>query len=228
MRRRHRRRIRSASSWRWPASLGSDLLIRTGGEQRISNFLLWNLAYTELYFCDTPWPDFDERGARRRDRALQPRGNVAFGLDARAGRDALMLRERVITALIPPRSSWLVIFMLLHVATMAALALLVVAAAWEWSAFPRFNQHSARISHVALVAACVAATWWSVGVEREESGRLIQAALLWWVFALVWVTIAPAQVNSRNGLRVRACWCSCRRGLRWRGCMRPGRSCCCS
>jgi undecaprenyl diphosphate synthase len=38
-----------------------DLLIRTGGEQRISNFLLWNLAYTELYFCDTLWPDFDER-----------------------------------------------------------------------------------------------------------------------------------------------------------------------
>lgn len=35
-----------------------DLFIRTGGEQRISNFLLWNLAYTELYFCDTLWPDF--------------------------------------------------------------------------------------------------------------------------------------------------------------------------
>jgi undecaprenyl diphosphate synthase len=38
-----------------------DLFIRTGGEQRISNFLLWNLAYTELYFCDALWPDFDER-----------------------------------------------------------------------------------------------------------------------------------------------------------------------
>ena len=37
-----------------------DLLIRTGGEQRISNFLLWNLAYAELYFCDTLWPDFGE------------------------------------------------------------------------------------------------------------------------------------------------------------------------
>jgi len=37
-----------------------DLFIRTGGEQRISNFLLWNLAYTELYFCDVLWPDFDE------------------------------------------------------------------------------------------------------------------------------------------------------------------------
>ncbi|MEZ5589774.1 MAG: isoprenyl transferase [Gammaproteobacteria bacterium] len=36
-----------------------DLFIRTGGEQRISNFLLWQLAYTELYFCDRLWPDFD-------------------------------------------------------------------------------------------------------------------------------------------------------------------------
>jgi len=38
-----------------------DLLIRTGGEQRISNFLLWNLAYAELYFCNTLWPDFGDR-----------------------------------------------------------------------------------------------------------------------------------------------------------------------
>ena len=37
-----------------------DLLIRTGGEQRISNFLLWQSAYAELYFCDRLWPDFDE------------------------------------------------------------------------------------------------------------------------------------------------------------------------
>ncbi len=37
-----------------------DLFIRTGGEQRISNFLLWQIAYTELFFTDTLWPDFDE------------------------------------------------------------------------------------------------------------------------------------------------------------------------
>ena len=36
-----------------------DLFVRTGGERRISNFLLWNLAYTELYFTDCLWPDFD-------------------------------------------------------------------------------------------------------------------------------------------------------------------------
>ncbi|EQD76327.1 undecaprenyl diphosphate synthase, partial [mine drainage metagenome] len=53
-----------------------DLFIRTGGERRISNFLLWNLAYSELYFTDTLWPDFtvkhfeealnDYRGRQRR------------------------------------------------------------------------------------------------------------------------------------------------------------------
>src|SRR5215218_5085265 len=41
-----------------------DVLIRTSGEQRISNFLLWQLAYTELIFVDTLWPDFGERDLR--------------------------------------------------------------------------------------------------------------------------------------------------------------------
>jgi undecaprenyl diphosphate synthase len=36
-----------------------DLLIRTGGEQRISNFLIWQAAYAELYFSERLWPDFD-------------------------------------------------------------------------------------------------------------------------------------------------------------------------
>lgn len=56
-----------------------DLLIRTGGEQRISNFLLWNLAYTELYFSDTLWPDF---GARELDAAIEhfSRRQRRFGL----------------------------------------------------------------------------------------------------------------------------------------------------
>ncbi len=42
-----------------------ELLIRTGGEVRISNYLLWQIAYSELYFCDTFWPDFDEEALRK-------------------------------------------------------------------------------------------------------------------------------------------------------------------
>ena len=52
-----------------------DLFIRTGGERRISNFLLWQLAYTELYFTDTLWPDFNEMafGTALKDYAKRQR-----------------------------------------------------------------------------------------------------------------------------------------------------------
>ena len=39
-----------------------DLLIRTSGELRLSNYLMWQLAYTEFYFTDVPWPDFNKAG----------------------------------------------------------------------------------------------------------------------------------------------------------------------
>lgn len=50
-----------------------DLLIRTSGEQRISNFLLWQLAYSELYFTSVPWPDFDKDELARAVEAYQNR-----------------------------------------------------------------------------------------------------------------------------------------------------------
>lgn len=50
-----------------------DLLIRTGGELRVSNFLLWQIAYSELYFCDTYWPDFDEDDLHDAIRSYQSR-----------------------------------------------------------------------------------------------------------------------------------------------------------
>jgi undecaprenyl diphosphate synthase len=56
-----------------------DLFIRTGGEQRLSNFLLWNLAYTELYFCATLWPDFDDEELQRAFRHFASRQR-RFGL----------------------------------------------------------------------------------------------------------------------------------------------------
>ena len=50
-----------------------DLLIRTGGELRISNYLLWQIAYSELYFCDTYWPDFREEDLRKAIASYQSR-----------------------------------------------------------------------------------------------------------------------------------------------------------
>lgn len=50
-----------------------DLFIRTGGEQRISNFLLWQLAYAELYFTDILWPDFDEQQLQQAFKAYANR-----------------------------------------------------------------------------------------------------------------------------------------------------------
>ena len=50
-----------------------DLLIRTGGELRISNYLLWQCAYSEFYFCDTYWPDFDEAALHKAIESYQGR-----------------------------------------------------------------------------------------------------------------------------------------------------------
>ena len=50
-----------------------ELLIRTGGETRISNYLLWQIAYSELYFCDTYWPDFDEECLHKAIASYQSR-----------------------------------------------------------------------------------------------------------------------------------------------------------
>lgn len=57
-----------------------DLLIRTCGEQRISNFLLWQLAYTEFYFCDCPWPDFSKEELTKAIEAYNKRDRRYGGL----------------------------------------------------------------------------------------------------------------------------------------------------
>ena len=63
-----------------------DLFIRTGGEQRISNFLLWQLAYSELYFTDTLWPDFDKKSLQAAIDSYQHR-------ERRFGRTSEQLKE---------------------------------------------------------------------------------------------------------------------------------------
>ena len=65
-----------------------DLFIRTGGESRISNFLLWQLAYSELYFTDTLWPDFNEEALNLAIQSYQKR-------ERRFGRTSEQLSEAI-------------------------------------------------------------------------------------------------------------------------------------
>ena len=69
-----------------------ELLIRTGGELRISNYLLWQIAYSELYFCDTFWPDFNEEDLHKAIASYQNRQR-RFGKTEEIGRASC--RERV-------------------------------------------------------------------------------------------------------------------------------------
>jgi undecaprenyl diphosphate synthase len=72
-----------------------DLLIRTGGEQRLSDFLLWESAYAELYFTDVLWPDFCESDLASAVRAFAARDRRYGGLPGGPGRDTeLSLCER--------------------------------------------------------------------------------------------------------------------------------------
>jgi undecaprenyl diphosphate synthase len=75
-----------------------DLFIRTGGEQRISNFLLWQLAYTELYFTDTLWPDFDAKALDLAIASFQQR-------ERRFGRTSEQLRAAQAAAAAPSAQS---------------------------------------------------------------------------------------------------------------------------
>ncbi|MBQ2210294.1 MAG: isoprenyl transferase [Prevotella sp.] len=70
-----------------------DLLIRTGGEVRVSNYLLWQIAYSELYFCDTYWPDFDEACLHKAIESYQQRQRRFGKTEAQVESEALPLNE---------------------------------------------------------------------------------------------------------------------------------------
>lgn len=105
-----------------------------------------------------------------------------------------MLRQRVITALVLAPCVFLVILGIPHFITATVLALLVVAGAWEWSAFPGFTHHSARLAYVAFIAVCLVAAWY-VGVDNVRSDLMLYTALAWWILALLWIALAPSRVN---------------------------------
>ncbi len=106
-----------------------------------------------------------------------------------------MLRQRVITAAALAVIALLAIFFLPHTAMMVVLGLLVLAGAWEWSVFPGFTSHSARLAYVALVAVGVGVVWFFAR-NGAEIDAVLYVAIAWWVVALIWVIAVPGNVNG--------------------------------
>jgi phosphatidate cytidylyltransferase len=105
-----------------------------------------------------------------------------------------MLRQRVITALVLTPIVLGVVLWASPATTAAVLTLIVMGAAWEWSAFPGFRRRSMRALYVALFAMCIGAAW-VLGVHDTQLDAVLYAAIGWWALALLWLATAAAAVN---------------------------------
>ena len=105
------------------------------------------------------------------------------------------LRKRVATAAILIALLLVVLFWLPAVATVAVLTIVVLAGAWEWSAFLKWRDPRPRSAFVALVAILLPVAWLAT---RTPAGleALLGVALLWWLIALLWIMLAPRRVQS--------------------------------
>lgn len=106
-----------------------------------------------------------------------------------------MLKTRIITAAVLIGLLLVVILWLPPVATKVAMTAVVLAGAWEWSAFLRLQAVPGRVLYVCVVAACLAALW-RLTLAEPACLLLLVVALGWWVAALLWVVFAPRRAAS--------------------------------
>lgn len=109
-----------------------------------------------------------------------------------------MLRQRVITALILGAVVLLGIFFLPQVGLMTVVAALILAGAWEWSAFPKLPGTAARVTFTLLIAAGIAVIWW-VGIGSPRFDNVMTGAGVWWLIALLWIAFMPTVINPGSG-----------------------------
>jgi phosphatidate cytidylyltransferase len=106
-----------------------------------------------------------------------------------------VLKQRILTAVVLGVILLTVLFVLPPVATVWLVTLLVLVGAWEWAGFIRAESIVARIAFVAVVAACVAASWFLVLGDAQWTSYVLLAATAWWFVAFVWVIVAPERVS---------------------------------
>ena len=105
------------------------------------------------------------------------------------------LRTRIITALILAAAFLAVLFWLPPAATVAVLTALVLAGAWEWSAFLRVPAQPIRVAYVALVGLLLPLAWYATG-SPEGRNIILGVAVLWWLGAFGWIVFAPRSVTA--------------------------------
>jgi len=103
------------------------------------------------------------------------------------------LRKRVLTAVVLAAALLVILLWLPQFCTVAALTAMVLAGAWEWSAFLRAPGLSWRLAYVAVVAALLPLTW-RICADPDVRELVLLAAVLWWVVALMWIVFAPRRV----------------------------------
>jgi phosphatidate cytidylyltransferase len=103
------------------------------------------------------------------------------------------LRKRIVTAAVLAVLFLGVLLWLPPSATVIAVTVLVLAGAWEWSAFLRSSLSVARVAYVALVALLMLAAWYAT---RDERQIILFVAVVWWLVALAWIIFAPRSVNT--------------------------------
>jgi phosphatidate cytidylyltransferase len=104
------------------------------------------------------------------------------------------LRKRVLTAVVGAAALLVILLALPPLATVAALTVLLLAGAWEWSAFLRLSTATRRLTYVALVALLLPLAW-IVSVDPAGRDLILLAAVLWWLTALLWIGFAPRRVT---------------------------------
>lgn len=103
------------------------------------------------------------------------------------------LRTRIITAVVLAVAFLAVLFWLPPAATVVVLTALVLAGAWEWSAFLRLPSQPTRVAYVALVALLLPLSWYATATP-EGREAILGAAVLWWIGAFTWIVFAPRSV----------------------------------